>query len=814
MRRPISALLLMLAPIAFAGSAHAASLRHFEIPSKPIGEALIDFAIQADISLGGSARCTGRSAALAGDLTIEAGLTRLLAGGACRFVMVAPDTVRIVAAPKPTPVPAPVQHAAPAPALHREVVMRPTSVTLPEVIVTATRRAAIASRLADSISVVGADAIRRAGATDANDIAAQLAGVTTTNLGPGRDKILLRGLSDGVFTGRTESTVGIYLNDTPITFNAPDPDLRLVDVKSVEVLRGPQGFLYGGGSLSGIYRIVTQAPQINQLSGSALIGGSVTEAGSPSGEVEGVVNLPLAADKAALRVVAYDEYDGGYIDNVTLRKSNFDGTTRAGARTALRLLLNSDWTATLGATVQRIDTNDTQYVDKTLGRGHIANHIAEASNNNFGQANLILEHDASWGDFKSTTAVTRHSYFSQTDASNALLLFGAASARVGAYDEPTAITRVVEDAVLTSPNIGRLQWLAGAFGSSSEETTDPDVRASAIALVPSQLLYIEHRTDHLNELALYGEVSYALTPRWTIETGLRWSSSTVSASSLVGAPLAARLRRFSGSEGYESLSPKLALKFQANDAVLLYALASEGHRAGGFNTGGPIGTTFGGPGSSLPRKFGADQLWNLEVGAKAALFDDRLVLQTAAFYDVWNNIQTDQFLASGISYTANAGNGRNIGAEMEAAFQVTRGLKLRASALFNSPELLKGARNFVFPGHVDLPGVPDVSGGASATYRWPVGEGLSASLSAQSQYVGRSLVTFNPLTSPQTKGYTLNQLSAQLAADRWRLSAFLINPTNSHDNTFSYGNPFNFQQIAEVTPQRPLTVRVTLGVDF
>jgi iron complex outermembrane receptor protein len=814
MRRLVSALLLMLAPLFVAGSASAERLHHFEIPSKPVGEALIDFAIEADISLGGSVRCSGSSGAVVGDFTVESGLIRLLAGGDCRFVMTAPDTVRIVAAQGPRPAPAAKVHAPVSPSVARVSAPQAGSVTLPELIVTATRRPSVVSRLADSVSVVGADVIREAGATDANDLSAQLAGVTTTNLGPGRDKILLRGLSDGVFTGRTESTVGIYLNDTPITFNAPDPDLRLVDVKSVEVLRGPQGFLYGGGSLSGIYRIVTQDPQINRLSESTLVGASLTEAGSPSGEGEAVVNLPLIRDAAALRLVAYDEYDGGYIDNITARKSNFDATTRAGGRAALRLLTNSDWTVTLGATFQRIQTNDAQYVDRSLGRAHIANHIDEGSSNNFAQANVTLEHNAAWGDFKSTTAYTRHSFFSQTDASNALPLFGGPGTRVGAYDEPTVIDRIVEDAVLTSPNSGRLQWLAGVFGSASLENTDPDIRANAAPMAPAQLLYLEYRTDRLSEVAAYGEASYALAPQWTLETGVRWSDATVSTRSVVLAPPLDRMRPFQGVYGAQSISPKIALKYQASDALLLYGLASEGHRAGGFNTGGPIGTTFGGPGSSLPRRFGSDQLWNLEAGAKVSLFDDRLNLRTAAFYDIWNNIQTDQFLTSGISYTANAGNGRNVGAEAEMAWQVSSSFDLRANALVNSPQLLKGSRNFVFPGHVGLPGVPDVSGGAIAAYHWPIGAHYKASLSAQSQYIGRSLVTFNPLTSPVTKGYTLNQLSAQLEAERWRLAAFLSNPTNSHDNTFSYGNPFNFQQIAEVTPQRPLTVRVTLGVDF
>ena len=814
MVRPIGVVLLAFAPAVLAGAVSAASVRHFDIPAKAVDEALIDFAIQADISIGGDVRCSGRSRPVVGDFSNEAALTRLLGGVACRFVVVAPGTVRIFEDSHQPERPVP-SLAGRAPVSRTVVEEQPAPATVPEVIVTATRRPAVAARLADSISVVGVDAMKAAGATDASDIALQLAGVTTTNLGPGRDKILLRGLSDGTFTGRTESTVGIYLDDTRITFNAPDPDLRLADVQSVEVLRGPQGFLYGGGSISGVYRIVSQKPQINQGSESLLVGGALTDAGAPSGEMEGVVNLPLARDVAALRAVVYGEDDGGYIDNVALRKSNIDGTARAGGRAALRVLAGPAWTVTLGGAYQRIDTNDTQYVTPGLGRLHVANQIVESSDNIFAEGNLTLEHSASWGDFTSTTAVTQHNLFSQTDASTALPLFGAGAARVGAYDEPTRIMMVTEDAALTSPNTGRFQWLEGVFGSASVERTNPDVGAKASGSAPAQLLYLEDRTDRLYEMAAYGQLSYALTLRTTLEAGLRISTTMVSVDSRVEAPQVQRVRLFSDSEWSGGVSPKLALKFQMNDDVLLYALASEGHRAGGFNTGGPIGTTFNADGPGPQRRFAADQLWNLETGAKAGLFDNRLRLSSTLFYDIWNNIQTDQFLNSGLSYTANAGNGRNFGAEVEMTYQVNQRLSLRANALANAPELLKGSPGFSNAGGVGLPGVPDYSAGVEAAWHvWPLSNGLSVTLSAQSLYIGRSHLTFDPRTSPRMGGYTLDRLSAQLKGARWALTAFVINPTNASGDTFSYGNPFNFRQIAEVTPQRPLTVRVTLGVDF
>src|SRR5204863_9521688 len=117
------------------------------------------------------------------------------------------------------------------------------------------------------VSAISGEQLFVTGAADVRDTAGQLVGVLTANLGPGRDKLLIRGLSDGAFTGRARSTVSTYLDDAPINYNAPDPDLRLVDIERIEVVRGPQGALYGSGSIAGIYRIVTRKPDLEKIEG-------------------------------------------------------------------------------------------------------------------------------------------------------------------------------------------------------------------------------------------------------------------------------------------------------------------------------------------------------------------------------------------------------------------------------------------------------------------------------------------------------------------------------------------------------------------
>jgi iron complex outermembrane receptor protein len=767
--------------------------------------------VQSNLSVGGSQACTGSSPGLIGRFTIQEGLRRLLSGSGCDFRRIGADAVRVVpAAPSPPAAPArTVRLAAPKPL----EIAAPQAVSVNEVVVVSTRRPAILDQVPYAISAIDRRELAIAGANDISDVTAQLAGVSTTNLGPGRDKILIRGLSDGAFTGRTQSTVGIYLDDVPITYNAPDPDLRLADVAAIEILRGPQGTLYGGGSMSGIYRIVPQKPVLGEQAESFRIGGALTQGGAGSHEAQGMVNLPIG-EQAAVRAVLYEDVLGGYIDDVNLHLANIDETMRTGGRAAFGAALPSDWELTAGFAAQSIRSNDTQYISPSLGRLHRANQVREASHNDFSEGTVNLRRNGGWGGFSATTSVVNRDLASRSDASNALPLFGFSTSKAASYDEPINQQSITEDAVLNSPSVGRLQWLVGVFGSLTRETTDAVVRADPNAPVLAQALYIEHRTDHMSEAAVYGESSYALTPRLTATAGVRVFATGVGTRSDVEAPQTNQSRLFAGSSSGQGASPKLALNYAWAEDQMVYASISEGHRAGGFNTGGVIGTTFVAQPTArgVQQRFGADELWNYEVGAKLTALGGDLKLRTAVFYNVWTNIQTDQFMISGLSYTANAGDGRNIGWESEILYHPGPQLTLEANALIDRPILTRANPGFI--AGVNLPGVPDVSVGGRASYARPVIGGLTLRLGADASYIGRSHLTFDPTIATSMGGYVLARLTAQLEGRDWRLAAFLSNPTNAAGDTFSYGNPFNFQLVREATPQRPRTFRMQLSMDF
>jgi outer membrane receptor protein involved in Fe transport len=797
--------------ILLAGPALAAVPSYdFHIAPKPLSEALIDFAVQSNLSVGGVSACAGRSPGLSGRHTADEALKLLLAGSNCRFRKITSDTVRILAAERPAPPTITVNPLAPL--LPPEPVVEPA---VQEVVVSATKRSAVVDQLPYAISALGSEALQVAGAVDIDDVASQLASFSTTNLGPGRNKILLRGLSDGVFTGRTQSTVGVYLDDAPITYNAPDPDLHLGDLDKIEVLRGPQGTLYGGGAMSGIYRIVTRKPELDDMSASVRGGLSTTDGGGLSDQLEGTFNAPLIKDHAALRVMAYQDVDGGYIDDINLHQDQIDSTVRTGGRAYVREEVDPTLTLTVGGAYQAIHSNDTQYISPNLGRLHRANLVREASNNNFSHAEVVAEKLSSVGTFRSTTSWVRHDFSSRSDATTALPLFSTSASGVGSYDEPSKIDMLVEDAVWISPNTGRLQWLAGLFGSVTQERTQALLSAiPTVVAQPPELLYHENRSDNLGEGAIYGEATWSFTDALQATVGARASMTRVQTRSDVVDPQTDRSRLFSGADNGSTISPKVALSYRFKGKQLIYASIEEGHRTGGFNTGGVLGATFSTSPSmpGVPRRFGGDELWNYEIGAKLSFFGGRLRFRSAGFYNAWRNIQTDQYLPSGLSYTANAGDGRNLGLETEVQVQLTSAWTFQANALVDQPVLQKP--NLGFMAGVPLPGVPDVLAGARTEYRFPLPWNLNGLVSADARYIGRSQLTFNPLIAAPMGGYVLASLSAQVSYRSWRLAAFLTNPTNETGNTFSYGNPFNFQQVREVTPQRPRSLRILLSAEF
>jgi iron complex outermembrane receptor protein len=733
---------------------------------------------------------------LSGRHTLDEALTRLLADAPCTHRIVDARTVRIVAR-------APAREAAPV----REPARSPTVIS--EVVVTATKRPAALGRLPAGVSAISREQIRRTRASDVGQTTGQLAGVLTTNLGPGRDKLLIRGLSDGAFTGRTRSTVSTYLDDAPINYNAPDPDLRLVDIDRVEVVRGPQGALYGSGSLAGIYRIVTAKPDLQEPAFGASASLSSTRGGDPSREIDGYVSLPLVRDRIGIRLVAYEEVQGGYLDDVNLRIANVDQTRRDGGRLAIRVRFDDAWRLDALAATQHLRSNDTQYVTPDMPNGGMrANRVREAHNNDFSYVGATISGDFTWGSVSSSLSYVHHVFSSQYDAGigQPLALFGAPRTSLGAFVESTRSNMLVQDLVLRSTAAGRFDWLVGVYAARTLERSPSELQI--LSPGAASTVYTERRRDRLSELAIYGEGSYDLGGGWSASLGGRLfeSRTHTTADIFVSAPF--EPRAFDQSRTFNGFSPKISLQREFTNGDLVYALISEGYRPGGFNSSGFF--------SIRPARaaFQSDRLRNYEIGVKLRRFDDRMTMRAAAYYDDWAGIQTDRYRQSGLSYTANVADARILGLEAEVGYDWEFGLSVKLNGLLSDSRIRNPNPDFQAPLTGDLPGVPKSSGGVLAVYERTLPNDLTMRLVGEASYVGRADLSFDA-TLPRRMGhYVRARLSAEVARDAWRLTAFVTNPLDDAGDTFAYGNPFSFGEVRQVTPQRPRAVGVRLAADF
>ena len=761
----------------------------FDIGAKPYSESLIDLALQADVSLLGASACGGGvAAALKGAYTVPEALGRLLAGAPCNWRVLGSRSVQVRAAAVPT------AEMAPTPAI-----------SVSEVLVTATKRVQSTQRLAVAVSVISAEQLDATGAADPGETAGQLAGVLTTNLGPSRDKLILRGLSDGAFTGRSRSTVGTYLDNTPINYNAPDPDLRLVDVERIEVVRGPQGALYGGGSLSGIYRIVTRKPDPARRSAEVSASRSWTQDGAPSGELEGYANFPLLDGAGGLRMSAYHEVQGGYLDDINLRRADVDRTRRYGGRASVSFQPNDIWTVDLSGTVQNLKSDDTHYTARASGLKR-ANRVAEPHGSSIGLLAATVRGSWGWGELVSSTGLVRHKYSSIYDASAVVSLYTNNGSERAVYSDTTRTEMLSQDFVLTSRGAGAFQWLAGLYGSDTFEDSPATLMARG-PIGPLATVYRDDRRDRIFELAAYGEAALEITPGWTVAVGGRaFNINRKTTSDVVSERFAPR--SFERRVAFSGVSPKVSLQWQVSPGDLIYAVISEGFRAGGLNSGGAR------PLATARETFGPDRLRNYELGAKLHAFDGRLVVHSALFYDVWKNIQTDQFRPSGIPYTANVGDARVAGIETELSYRWDMGLTVQANALLSQTRIIRVNPDYAPELTRGLPGAPGFSGGVLAIYQRPVLRDLTLRLVGEANYVGRSRVSFDPALSPEMGGYVRAKLSVGVQGRRTGVELFISNPANAYSDTFAYGNPFSFSQVRQVTPQRPRTIGMTLSTAF
>lgn len=804
---PGSASCILVSILALGGmscnAAAAATAVNFDIAPQALTQALVDFAIQGNVSIGlGDSNIGGqRSSGFRQSARPEDALSALLKGTGLTFRAVGASSFLVER----------VRTAAPRDE-KSTAVDPPTAVE--EIVVTAAKRSEVLQHAAYSVAVASGQQLQALGSLSLHDAAPLFAGFTATNQGPGRSKFFVRGLSDGAFAGQTQTVVGLYLDDTRITFNEPDPSLELVDIDRVEVVRGPQGTLYGAGAIGGLVRIITVQPDFDRVEARGGVESAQTDGGDRSYAAQATVNAPLVPGRLAVRGSIYGRHLGGYIDDVGLAKDNVNDTNITGGRLTLAARVFDGWTIEGGAVVQGIDSRDTQYFDRAKPRYTRANAAAEPHDNDFRRFHVQVRGELDWARVESSTAWVRHTVESRFDASLALPQLAGLPVQTAIFDQDSRQTTVNHETRFVSNTVGRFDWLAGIFASHRDQVSE------SLLTVPGRSSgltapYSDRRSDDGDEFAAFGEASYHLSAETTATLGLRWfhgvldTRSVASGTAVLGPPEAV------GHNAHAGFTPKLVLSHEWGQDGLVYAEASKGFRLGGINIGSALPATAGsddGDEDGVSRtvtNFASDTLWSYELGMKKSWLDDKLIVNAASFYAVWKNIQADQVRANGLPYTANIGTAHNKGLEVDAQARPTARLTLSANFTLNMPELT--ASNSLALGHSDrLPVVPRFSGALLAGYRMTLPGDIEGALTVSYSLVGKSRLNFGADAGPAMGGYQLAAARMTFNRGPWTATVFAHNLGNARANTFAFGNPFSLRQIQQVTPPTPRTIGVRL----
>jgi outer membrane receptor protein involved in Fe transport len=775
-----------------AAPADAQESVQFNIPAARLSDALIALGEQARITIGASdpGLATIRSRPLRGRMSVRAALGRLLAGTGYGFIFVDARTVRIVRAtstarprPAPPPSPAPAQPRPPPPAPPQ-----------PDIIVTASKQGVALDRFGGTVHMVDlrSEDVGRFGARGSEAVLNRLPMLASTSLGPGRNKIYIRGVADSSFNGPSQSIVGQYLGDVRLTFNAPDPDLQLYDIRRVELLEGPQGTLFGTGSLGGILRLVPNEPDLADAAGAVSAGAMITHHGDASGDVAGMVNIPIVPGRLAFRAVGYRAIDGGYIDDLGRGRRDVNRTSTWGGRATLLWEPGDNWRLELGGLAQYIAGRDGQYAMRGLPPLSRRTSLAQPFDNDYQLGQFTVRKRWPGVELVSATGVVRHALETRFDATG---FPGTTGPQL--YTEDVGITLVSNETRLSQPNAGGEGWVVGWSLlhdiSRIRRRLGPPGAALAIAGVRNEV----------TEAALFGQYSLALTDRLvgTIGGRLTYSRSA-------GTPLDAPNDANEPDRTDIRASPTAAITWRLGRRLLLYGRFQQGFRAGG------LAVSATGSAASAQR-FESDSLTSYEAGVRFGRPDaDRLSFNAAISYARWADIQADLIDARGLPFTTNLGDGRIYGLEFEASWRATPTLSFDASAFINLSALSAPNPAFAAADERALPNIARAGARAAGHFRAALSPGLTLALDGSVRYVGESHLGIGaPLDIDQGR-FVDGQIGARLDFGRFGLSLDVDNVADARGNRFSFGNPFSVASRQQTTPLRPRTIRIGFDAAF
>ncbi len=792
------------------------SKQYFDIESGDVGSALTQFADLSQIQVLFTPEVvkSKQSSTLKGVYTNEEALSTILSGTDLEYKEIEDNTYLIIEEGQKT-------------YEGRE---------LENIIVTAQKREQKLIDVPISMSVIGSQDIERQSLVGMGDYLAFVPGVTMLDWGVGRPRITMRGL--GTVSDTEQATVATYLGElqlnNQLAFNSAD--IKLVDIERVEVLRGPQGTLFGGGSIGGAVRNIPVAPDLSEYSGKVEIGfSSIEYSNDNGGNIVGVFNAPLIKDTLGVRVAAYRYENAGYIDYVSTPRveaastalgvpvhveEDANSSAYAGGRASILFQPNEQFDATLMLMWQKLEENGGSS-DVTIDLGGYQAELLKAREregnyDDYKAINLVMNYHFSWGDLTSTTSHFDQSIFRPLNQSRFFTLFARPTMTISDYD----VNLFTQEIRLASNLSGPLQFVVGAYYEELESGRDyrvdwfgsiSSLEATYGTSDPTTGIYNLVRTDAADQSAVFGELYYQLTDSLKLTGGWRWFDYTRVTDATTTGVLAGPDTHFPTDESDAIF--KTGLDYKPNENTLIYAIFSQGFRLGrgvappsqlqiqDCDADSDGREDVSGLPFNLSGQLLSDRTDNYELGGKFDLMDNRLTIAASIYRIDWSDLPVNTFVP-GCQIFINGGEARSQGGEIEVGYLVTDNLQVNLSSSYVNAEF---TTDDLAPAGTRLPMSAKVNASAGVEYTFPLA-GHDAFVRSDFSYIG----DYNASAVGNTRvsgDYVLTNMRAGIAFDQLDIEVFVRNLTGEDAETSNWYSFWGFRV-------RPRTIGVTLRREF
>lgn len=702
----------------------------------------------------------------------------------------------------------------------------------PEIVVTAQKRSERLKDVPASVAVVSADKLSAQGAVKFEDYANQVPGLSLTSARPGLTQVALRGITTG--PAQSAAATGFYVGEAPIgSVNAYSGgsnttlDLDPSDLQQIEVLKGPQGTLYGANAMGGLVKYVTADPNYNEITGRASAGVSTVEKGGTGYAFRGAINLPIVTDAVAIRASAYKRRDAGYIDITggLAKGKDVNFVEVEGGRLVLGAKLGSSVEVQLQAIAQNTRTGGSNTVDvnaTTLqpiyGDLNAVRQVREPGKVQFRLYNGVLKADLGGGvDFVSSTTYQIAKAYTHGDSTVGFgptvgfFSFGTGPVAVQSNQE-TRIARFSQEARLTATGWanGLLDAQLGLYYTSEDGSNRIPYfgtfnLTTGAPLTPVTPFAIASITSTYKEYSVFGNATVHLGNRFDVLFGGRYSYADQTydhyyTGTLILLTTGALTSTYRNTDKAGVFTFLVTPRYKLSENAMVYARVASGYRPGGPNALAP----------GAPTSFEPDRLVSYEAGVKLSGAQGRVSIDAALFHTDWSNVQA-QTSAGGFNYIVNGGDAVSEGGEITIRVIPTRGLTFGFNGAYTNSRLTENATALGGLKGDQLPFVPDFSGSFTANYNWALSDGVNANIGGSVNHTGDRISNYSNKAPKNVDNFTTINLNAGVDFGNFSLSVFAKNLTDERgilalasQTTTPAGNPF----------AKAVTTPRTIGAEF